>query len=74
VARVISFREYLLDIMLAKFHNISDTKWLTEWGVQYLLDHDMGSLLPRRIQHDIATYLEVGVPIPGSAAALSLLS
>jgi hypothetical protein len=44
--RATSYRTYLLDIMLAKFHHISDTKALSNWGVLYLMEHGMEHFVP----------------------------
>jgi hypothetical protein len=51
--RATSFRTYLLDIMLAKFHHISDTRALSPWGVLYLLEHQMETFVPS----DVLEYL-----------------
>jgi hypothetical protein len=58
--RATSFRTYLLDIMLAKFHHISDTKALSNWGVLYLMEHGMEHFVPTEVLDYLVDDLESG--------------
>jgi hypothetical protein len=58
--RATSFRTYLIDIMLAKFHHISDSKVLSLWGVLYLMEHGMEKIVPPHVLKYLMVELKIG--------------